>query len=84
MTSTIAFTPAASCFAPTYTVAPLGNDTVENLTASRGYNPECMPFTPEPTGYPTVSAVNCLDGYELLVGDQSTNGATTYGTCCPS
>lgn len=85
MTSSItAFTPASSCFAPTYTVAPSGNDTVENLTAIRGYATECMPFAPRATGYPTVHAVNCFPGYRQVSGSLDADESSTYGTCCPS
>ncbi|KAF2162926.1 hypothetical protein M409DRAFT_26779 [Zasmidium cellare ATCC 36951] len=85
MTSLItAFTPAPSCFAPTYTVAPSGNDTVANLTAIRGYATECMPSPPQATGYPTIHAVNCFPGYHQVAGSLGRDESSTYGTCCPS
>ncbi|KAK4502319.1 hypothetical protein PRZ48_005744 [Zasmidium cellare] len=85
MTSVItAFTPASSCFAPTYTVAPSGNDTVENLTAIRGYATECMPSAPGKTGYSTINAVDCFPGYSQVAASLGPDKSSTYGTCCPS
>ncbi|CAK1360490.1 unnamed protein product [Cercospora beticola] len=42
---TTVFTPPAWCFAPTYTVAPDGNDSfTAGDVAIRGYRPECFPI----------------------------------------
>ncbi|GIZ46002.1 hypothetical protein CKM354_000914500 [Cercospora kikuchii] len=60
---TTTFTPPASCFAPTYTVSPRGNDTVVAYGAARrGYSPECFPI-----GFGDIAKVERWQGANQLI-----------------
>ena len=86
---TTTLTPPSSCFDPTYTLAPEGNDKVSGAVVKRGIQQTCYPpsFYLTQTNTQSYSAAGfyspgvCPSGYATPT--TSTSYSTTFATCCP-
>ncbi|KAF7192310.1 hypothetical protein HII31_06342 [Pseudocercospora fuligena] len=87
---TTVFTPPASCFDRTYTLAPTGVDSTDKapgddgmFTAFRGYSSECFPSQATLSdGYVYMSPAICPSAYSIAT-QWLDEGSATYAYCCP-